>query len=108
MWPSWRYRRRPCSTRRGRWTVRGQGVSGAGIVLLATLGAAVLTRRGLRPLRRLAAGAGEIERTADPAQRLPASAAPDEIGQLTGVLNRMLGALEDARAGERRFLADAS
>jgi signal transduction histidine kinase len=83
-------------------------LSGAAIVLLATLGAAVLTRRGLWPLRRLAAGAGEIERTADPAQRLPASAAPDEIGQLTGVLNRMLGALEEARAGERRFLADAS
>src|SRR5436305_11400137 len=83
-------------------------LSGVAIVLLATLGAAMLTRRGLRPLRRLAAGAGEIERTADPAQRLPASAAPDEIGQLTGVLNRMLGALEEARAGERRFLADAS
>jgi two-component system, OmpR family, sensor kinase len=83
-------------------------LSGAAIVVLATLGAAMLTRRGLRPLRQLAGAAGEIERTADPARRLPASAAPDEIGQLTGVLNRMLAALEEARAGERRFLADAS
>jgi signal transduction histidine kinase len=62
----------------------------------------------LRPLRRLAVAAGEIERTADPSRRLPASGVADEIGQLTGVLNRMLASLEAARAGERRFLADAS
>jgi signal transduction histidine kinase len=59
-------------------------------------------------LRRLAAAAGEIERTADPSRRLPLTDAPDEIGQLTGVLNRMLVSLEAARTGERRFLADAS
>src|SRR5580700_1582454 len=75
---------------------------------LAALLAAALTRGGLRPLSRLAAGAGEIERTADPARRLPERDAADEIGQLTGVLNRMLASLEEARAGERRFLADAS
>jgi signal transduction histidine kinase len=62
----------------------------------------------LRPLRRLADAAGEIERTADVSSRLPEAGAPDEIGQLTGVLNRMLASLESARAGERRFLADAS
>ncbi len=83
-------------------------LSGAAIVLLAALTAALLTRRALDPLRRLAVAAGEIERTADPAQRLPAPATLDEIGQLTGVLNRMLSSLEQARAGERRFLADAS
>jgi signal transduction histidine kinase len=83
-------------------------LSGVGVVLLAALAAALLTRRGLAPLRRLAAAAGEIERTADPAQRLPAPATLDEIGRLTGVLNRMLSSLEAARAGERRFLADAS
>ncbi len=81
---------------------------GGGVALLAALAAAALTRRGLLPLRRLALAAGEIERTADPSQRLPFSEAPDEIGQLTGVLNRMLASLEAARAGERRFLADAS
>ena len=81
---------------------------GAGVALLAGLIAAGLTRRGLLPLRRLAVAAGEIERTADPSRRLPVSEAPDEIGQLTGVLNRMLASLEAARAGERRFLADAS
>ncbi|HET8979669.1 MAG TPA: HAMP domain-containing sensor histidine kinase [Solirubrobacteraceae bacterium] len=83
-------------------------LSGAGVVLLAALAAALLTRRGLRPLRLLAEAAGEIERTADPSRRLPEPAAPDEIGQLTGVLNRMLASLERAQASERRFLADAS
>jgi two-component system OmpR family sensor kinase len=83
-------------------------LSGAGVVLLAAIAAAVLTRRGLRPLRRLAAAAAEIERTADPSHRLPDPGSLDEIGQLTGVLNRMLASLEQARAGERRFLADAS
>jgi two-component system OmpR family sensor kinase len=83
-------------------------LTGAGVALLATLAAAVLTRRGLRPLSRLADAAGEIERTADPTRRLPDTGATDEIGELTGVLNRMLAALEQARAGERRFLADAS
>ncbi|MGI8714039.1 MAG: HAMP domain-containing sensor histidine kinase [Solirubrobacteraceae bacterium] len=84
------------------------GLSGAGVVLLAAIAAAALTRRGLSPLRRLAEAAGEIERTADPSRRLPEAVPGDEVGQLTGVLNRMLSSLEQARAGERRFLADAS
>jgi len=83
-------------------------VAGAGAAMLAALLAAALTRRGLRPLSRLAVGAGEIERTADVSARLPERAVADEISQLTGVLNRMLASLEAARAGERRFLADAS
>lgn len=84
------------------------GLIGAGIALVAALAAGALTRRELRPLQRLAVAAGEIERTADPSRRLPEAQAPDEIGQLTGVLNRMLASLEEARATERRFLADAS
>jgi two-component system, OmpR family, sensor kinase len=83
-------------------------LSGAAVVLVAALAAALLTRRSLRPLRSLADAAAEIERTADSSRRLPEPAAPDEVGQLTGVLNRMLSALEEARASERRFLADAS
>ncbi|MDQ6779380.1 MAG: HAMP domain-containing histidine kinase [Actinomycetota bacterium] len=83
-------------------------VSGLAAGALAAVAAAGLTRRGLRPLRGLADAAEEIERTGDPARRLPESSARDEIGGLTGVLNRMLGGLERSRAGERRFLADAS
>jgi two-component system, OmpR family, sensor kinase len=81
---------------------------GAGVALAAALVAAALTRRGLRPLRQLAGAAGEIERTADPSRRLPEPGAADEVGQLTGVLNRMLASLGLARESERRFLADAS
>ena len=83
-------------------------LTGVGAALLAALAAAMLTSRGLRPLRRLAAAAGEIERTADPSRRLPEPALDDEIGALTGVLNRMLASLDRARSSERRFLADAS
>jgi two-component system, OmpR family, sensor kinase len=85
-------------------------VIGGGVALIAALVAGALTRRGLRPLRRLARGAEEIERTGDPSRRLPATVAPasDELAQLTGVLNRMLASLERSRASERRFLADAS
>jgi signal transduction histidine kinase len=81
---------------------------GAAVALLAALAAAVLTRRELRPLRRLADAAKEIERTADPSKRLPEPAVADEVAQLSGVLNRMLAALERSQESERRFLADAS
>jgi two-component system, OmpR family, sensor kinase len=85
-------------------------------VLLAALGAAivaagpvaVLMRRALRPLGRLADSASEIERTGDPRRRLPAPAAVDEVGRLGQTLNAMLASLERARDAERRFLADAS
>ncbi len=81
---------------------------GVAAALVVAVVAAVLTQRGLSPLRRLVLAAGEIERTADVSRRLPVAPTADEVGQLTGVLNRMLASLEEARAGERRFLADAS
>ena len=70
--------------------------------------AAVLTRRGLGPLARVAAAAAEIERTGDSRRRLPEPASDDEVGMLAATLNRMLGGLERVREGERRFLADTS
>ncbi len=84
------------------------GLIGALMAVLAAFVAGALTRRELLPLRRLADAAGEIERTADPSRRLGEPQMADEIGQLTGVLNRMLASLEEAQAKERRFLADAS
>jgi signal transduction histidine kinase len=83
-------------------------LSGLAATALAAVAAAGLTRRGLRPLRGLANAAEEIERTGDSARRLPESMVRDEIGGLTGVLNRMLAGLERSRVTERRFLADAS
>ncbi len=77
------------------------GILGAG-------GAALLTQRGLRPLRRLAAGAREIADTQNPSRRLPIDQAGGELAELAQTLNGMLDSLERARATERRFLADAS
>ena len=70
-------------------------------------------RRGARPSRAAAAraalgGAREIARTSDPTRRLPEPATGDELSELAGTLNTMLGALEQARERERRFVADAS
>ena len=76
--------------------------------LFGAAGAALLTQRGLRPLRRLADGAREIADTQDASRRLPISQAGGELAELAATLNRMLDSLERARATERRFLADAS
>jgi two-component system, OmpR family, sensor kinase len=76
--------------------------------LLGAAGAAILTQRGLRPLRRLADGAREIAETHDASRRLPIAAETGELSELARTLNGMLASLERARATERRFLADAS
>jgi len=83
-------------------------LSALGAALLGAAAAAVLTRRALRPLRRLADAARSIEQTGDGTQRLPTSGAAEELAELGATLNRMLAALERARQTERRFLADAS
>ena len=75
------------------------------LLVLSGLGAATLSALAAAGL---ADAAEEIEHTGDPSRRLPESSARDEIGGLTGVLNRMLAGLERSRASERRFLADAS
>ncbi len=75
---------------------------------LAALTATLLTRRALRPLRRLSSGARTIERTGDASARLPVPATSDEVGELAATLNAMLASLERARAAEQRFVADAS
>jgi len=83
-------------------------VAGLAAAALAAAAVAVLMRRALRPLGRLADAASEIERTGDPRLRLPQPAAADEVARLAGTLNAMLASLESARDAERRFLADAS
>ena len=75
---------------------------------LAALLATLLARRALVPVRRLSSGARAIERSGDPAGRLPAPSSRDEVGELADTLNAMLASLERARASEQRFVADAS
>jgi two-component system sensor histidine kinase MprB len=79
-------------------------------IAAATIGgalAALLTGRGLAPVRRLADAAEAIEHTGDPARRLPAEGG-GELAALTRTLNAMLDSLAQARSAERRLLADAS
>ena len=81
---------------------------GLAAALLGAIAVALLMRRALRPLGRLADAAADVERTGDPRRRLPEPEAVDEVGRLAATLNAMLASLERAREGERRFLADAS
>ena len=76
--------------------------------IIAAVLATLLTRRALRPLTRLSSGAKAIERSGDPAERLPHTASHDEVGELADTLNAMLASLERAQEAEHRFVGDAS
>jgi signal transduction histidine kinase len=88
-----------------RWFLLAAGLAAA---ILAGAAVAVLMRRALVPLERLAGAAADVERTGDPSRRLPEPARRDEVGRLAATLNAMLASLERSRDAERRFLADAS
>jgi signal transduction histidine kinase len=81
---------------------------GVAAVLVGGFAAALLTRRGTRPLRQLSSSAAAIGQTGDASRRLSAPQTPEEVSDLARTLNSMLAALEDSRERERRFLADAS
>jgi len=63
--------------------------------------------RALAPLKVLAERARRLS-ARSLSERLPVINARDELGQLTGVFNEMLGRLEDSFAELKRFTADAS
>ena len=87
-------------------------LGGAGLALLAGLAVA---RRAMAPIAALTATARKIERTRDPAQRIPDVEADDEVAELARTLDEMLHALDASRAEtegalarQREFVADAS
>jgi signal transduction histidine kinase len=87
-------------------------LSGAGLALLAGL---MVARRAMAPIAALTATARKIERTRDPAQRIPEVEADDEVAELARTLDDMLHALDASRAEtegalarQREFVADAS
>ncbi|MDM4718843.1 HAMP domain-containing sensor histidine kinase [Micromonospora sp. WMMA1363] len=105
------------------WMVsRTAGVTGAGLIVAGAAGA-LIVRRTLRPLRRVAATAGRVsELPLDRGEVALSIRVPEvdtdprtEVGQVGAALNRMLGhvaaALTARQASEtrvRQFVADAS
>ncbi len=83
-------------------------VVGTALALLVATGlGALLIRRALRPLTRLAVAADDLA-AGDYARRVPAPVARDEVGQLSVAFNTMAAAVDDAFATQRRFVADAA
>ena len=87
-------------------------LSGTGLALLAGL---MIARRAMAPIAELTATAREIERTRDPAMRVPEPEADDEVAELARTLDEMLQALDASRTEtegmlqrQRQFVADAS
>jgi signal transduction histidine kinase len=79
------------------------------VAVLATLrGGSWLAHRALLPVGQVAATASRIVRAEDLAQRVPAVASTDELGQLTSTVNEMLERLEQLFSSQRRFVADVS
>jgi heavy metal sensor kinase len=78
----------------------------AGLVL-AALGGSVMAGRLLRPVALMAARAEKIS-AESLSSRLPVEDPRDEFGRMAGVINRMLGRLEESFDRMRRFTADAS
>ncbi len=100
------------SINRVRLSILG-GVVGA--TLLAALGAAVLSRRAMRPISSLTSTAREIARTRDPEVRLEPPVSEDEVAELTTTFSEMLHELSLSRTErerllkrQRQFVADAS
>jgi signal transduction histidine kinase len=88
--------------------VRTALLGGLPLLLLASTGGVWLTvGRTLRPVEQLRAAA-EAVTAADPARRLPVSAARDEVRRLAETLNGMLDRLEAGGARQRAFVADAA
>ena len=89
------------------------GVLGGG--LLALLAGLATARRAMEPIAEMTAAAREVERSRDPAVRIPRPDSEDEVAELARTLESMLAALGRARADteatlarQREFVADAS
>lgn len=73
--------------------------------LLTMLVGGLIARRGMRPVRAIAAAAGRIS-AGRLAERIPEQGVPPELGELVGAFNAMLGRLEESFQRLSDFSAD--
>jgi heavy metal sensor kinase len=79
----------------------------AGLWLTAAVVGRQLCRRALRPLTGMA-GAARAITAADLGRRLPSAGTGDELEELGGAFNDLLGRLQESFERQRRFTGDAS
>lgn len=77
------------------------------LILAATFGA-VLARRALAPVRRVADTAATIEESSDLGRRVSYRGPKDEIGDLVTTFNHMIDRLEKGFKSQRQLIGDAS
>ena len=75
-----------------------------GALVLAVLGSYTLTRRGLRPVRAVAAAARDVIRSGDLSRRIPDRGTTDELDEMAALFNRMLARNQTLVAGIRDSL----
>jgi two-component system sensor histidine kinase MprB len=80
---------------------------GLGGVVIAAGAGWWVARRSMRPVGDLTLAAERVAATHDLTASIPVDR-DDEIGRLAASFNAMLAALEEARAGQQRLVADAS
>lgn len=85
----------------------GYAVAVPVLLVLAGAGGYVLAGRALAPVAAMSRRAAAIS-ASTLHERLPVANPRDELGELAGVVNALLGRLEAAFAQQRRFVADAS
>ena len=78
------------------------------LVLAASVGGYLLSRRLLRPVENFIQTANRIEGSNDLARRIEIGAGGDELHRLAQGFNRMLDRLEKSLVAERQFISDAS
>ncbi len=90
-------------------TLRLLFMAGLGFgLLIAAIGAYILSGRSLRPLTGITNTARRIGRSRDLSERLELPRSNDEVQDLVETFNSMLDRLDDAFTAERRFVSDAS
>lgn len=76
----------------------------AGALLLAVAGGFALTRRGLRPVRELAATMRDVARSGDLSRRVPEHRTGDDLDEVSVLFNRMLARNQALVTGMRESL----